>query len=147
MLAGYEDAEETENPSLLRLKRALVNEQIAPEILNYESVVVSELRLRVEQQERVVEEESEGGPGGDGDLFKAGLLQMEIDRVRFLIRSYLRVRLAKVRCEWRAPPLRSAACVHGATTVAAFAHHHSSLPPVPRAGNCLAPLSLSRRAD
>lgn len=114
MLAGYEDAEDTENPSLLKLKRALVNEQIAPEILNYESVVVSELRQRVEQQERVVEEESEGGPGGDGDLFKAGLLQMEIDRVRFLIRSYLRVRLAKVRCEWRGvAPSTSAACAHG----------------------------------
>ena len=93
--AGYEDAVIVENPALLKLKRALVNEQIAPEILNYENAAVSELRERVEQQEAAVNDVMDGD-ASDGDVFTTGLMQMELDRVRFLIRSYLRVRLAKI---------------------------------------------------
>ncbi|KAG4400198.1 hypothetical protein GLYMA_07G011200v4 [Glycine max] len=69
------------------LKRAWRNEKAAPEILRYESDLVSRVK-----KEETVEEKSSGGT----NPLSVSLYQMDLDRTLFLLRSYLRIRIQKI---------------------------------------------------
>ncbi|KAG5021320.1 hypothetical protein JHK85_017662 [Glycine max] len=75
------------------LKRAWRNEKAAPEILRYESDLVSRVKKVIQFLEETVEEKSSGGT----NPLSVSLYQMDLDRTLFLLRSYLRIRIQKVR--------------------------------------------------
>ncbi|KAG5000683.1 hypothetical protein JHK87_021755 [Glycine soja] len=74
------------------LKRAWRNEKAAPEILRYESKLVSRVNKVIQLMEEIVEEKSSGGT----DPLSVSLYQMDLDRTLFLLRSYLRIRIQKI---------------------------------------------------
>ncbi|KAG5008645.1 hypothetical protein JHK87_017160 [Glycine soja] len=73
------------------LKRAWRNEKAAPEILRYESDLVSRVKKVIQFMEETVEEKSSGGT----NPLSVSLYQMDLDRTLFLLRSYLRIRIQK----------------------------------------------------
>lgn len=74
------------------LRQAWINENAAPELLFYELDTVSEVRAAVEQRQSQIET-----LGRESDMhFVCSLLQMELERIKFVMHQYHRVRLSKI---------------------------------------------------
>ncbi len=78
--------------SVQKLKRAWINETCAPEILPYEEDLVETIRNQLGQQEQSIADASTQ----ENEQFMVNLYKMEVERVKYMLRCYLRVRLSKV---------------------------------------------------
>jgi hypothetical protein len=78
------------NPAIEDLIRAWCNEKASPELLPYQGDLVEQFMSNVSMQQAEL-------ASGKRDVFTAGLYQLDIDRVKFVLASYLRARLAKVQ--------------------------------------------------
>jgi GINS complex subunit 4 len=76
-----------------RLMRAWVNERCSPNILQYATDLVSLVQGRINRAEQNMMEKN------DDEQFQkwATYLALELDRIRFLLKSYLRCRLMKIQ--------------------------------------------------
>lgn len=74
------------------MRKALLNEKGAPEILPYEALLVKHLKEAVERQQDLVEEMQRNVRL----MMQALVYQMELDRVNYLVVEYLRTRLRKI---------------------------------------------------
>ncbi|CAH2353218.1 DNA replication complex GINS protein Sld5p [[Candida] railenensis] len=86
-----------------RLVTAMVNERMAPDVLPYEHSLLQSVLLMLSQQQQYLLDSHEYGDSniGSGIVssdFKLQLMivETEIERLNYLVRSYLRVRLAKL---------------------------------------------------
>eukprot|EP00300_Choanocystis_sp_HF-7_P000348 c10286_g1_i2.p1 GENE.c10286_g1_i2~~c10286_g1_i2.p1 ORF type:complete len:194 (+),score=34.28 c10286_g1_i2:61-642(+) len=70
------------------LTSAVLNEKFCPEILPYEDEIVSDAKAQILEQEGVI--------AGLSDQFAIVLHKMDLDRVQYLLRTYLRVRMFKI---------------------------------------------------
>ena len=87
---------EEEDP-VISLRRAWLQEKFAPEILFYKSEILLSLSSRIQTVQEIL-----SNPVTDAtEAFKNNLYQLEMDRVQYLIASYLRIRLQKVSQERR----------------------------------------------
>eukprot|EP01027_Heterolobosea_sp_BB2_P015760 GEZU01022538.1.p1 GENE.GEZU01022538.1~~GEZU01022538.1.p1 ORF type:complete len:177 (+),score=30.54 GEZU01022538.1:128-658(+) len=77
---------------VLELKSAWLNETFCPEILEYKSEAVEVLKNYVEQKQM----ELSSGVDDVKEAFRANIYQLEVDRVQYLLKSYLRERLKKI---------------------------------------------------
>jgi GINS complex subunit 4 len=82
-------------PPSTKKKQALLNERIAPEILDYRAELVSRVSAVLDHQDQQIAD-LEQKPGG-GPALRRGALALERDRLRFLYKSYLRARAAKIQ--------------------------------------------------
>jgi GINS complex subunit 4 len=83
------------NEDIPLLQKAMLNERSAPEILPYEEQLVVDMHEAIENQQGHIDEARDKGDDIDEE-FAISLYQMEIDRVKYLLVSYLRSRLAKI---------------------------------------------------
>jgi GINS complex subunit 4 len=83
------------NQDVTKLKKCLMDEKHCPDILPYQKALVDELKSQMASQQNFIDEASENHATVD-NAFTFGLYQMEIDRVKFVLVSYLRTRLAKI---------------------------------------------------
>jgi len=86
---------------LQALTRAWVNEKCAPELLQWPEELLDRVLDRIRRQIELVEEQT-----GDMDPsinFRLIIVQTELERFKFLVRSFLRTRLAKVSPMLRPP--------------------------------------------
>eukprot|EP00890_Picochlorum_soloecismus_P003979 jgi/Picsp_1/4582/NSC_01952-R1_protein len=74
------------------LKRAFMNEKASPEILPFQEDLVSRLYMQMNQQEETLANTEESG---DFELIRT-MIVVELTRLRYMLRAYLRVRLQKV---------------------------------------------------
>ncbi|RLN00588.1 DNA replication complex GINS protein SLD5 [Panicum miliaceum] len=74
------------------LRRAWRNEKAAPEILRFDTPLVSRVREQVQLLEETLDDFADTGV----DDLVVSLYQMDLDRTLFLLRSYLRLRLQKI---------------------------------------------------
>ncbi|KAJ4969469.1 hypothetical protein NE237_016170 [Protea cynaroides] len=74
------------------LKRAWRNEKASPEILQFQTSLVQRSREQIQLMEDTVEE----FPKNCTDPLTVSLYQMDLDRMLFVLRSYLRTRLQKI---------------------------------------------------
>lgn len=88
------DAIPQETLDLQSLTRAWVTERSAPEILPYPEALMSRILERVRQQIELVEELT--GTTDPKATFRLIILQTELERFKYLTRSFLRARLAKI---------------------------------------------------
>lgn len=72
-----------------QLTEVWMNERNAPELLPYERSLVEPLIAAIEKQAEFVMDQVE-------DKFAGMIYQTEIERIKFLLKSYLRVRLSKI---------------------------------------------------
>ncbi|KAI8321650.1 GINS complex, Sld5 component [Martensiomyces pterosporus] len=87
-----EDEEEDEEEEIMEddltiLKRAWINERNAPEILEYEGAAIENLMELVDFQTQKMSTQP---------VLIANILRMDVDRIKYLVRSYLRSRLSKI---------------------------------------------------
>ncbi|KAL8173985.1 UNVERIFIED_CONTAM: DNA replication complex GINS protein SLD5 [Gekko kuhli] len=87
--AGSEEVVLTPAQLIRSLEQAWMNEKFAPELLESKSEVVE---CVVEQLEHM-EENLKRAKGGD---LKVGIHRMEVERIRYILSSYLRCRLRKI---------------------------------------------------
>ncbi|KAF9284579.1 GINS complex subunit [Linnemannia elongata] len=75
------------------LTQAWVDERAAPELLQYQEQCIQRLLVRIEEQTLLVEELD---PRNDTSVILSILYQTELERVKFVLRSYLRTRISKI---------------------------------------------------
>ncbi|CAI5734601.1 unnamed protein product [Peronospora destructor] len=85
------------NDDITRMRVIWVNELNAPEILQFNDEMVSEMLEQIRNQQEYVDAVSEDREQVvDEKSFVNKLYQMEIDRLRYMVSSYLRTRLRKI---------------------------------------------------
>jgi len=75
-----------------RMKDAWLNEKNSPEILQFESDLVSTLLAQIENQQQYFNETV----SNQNEQFQSHLYEMEAERIKYVIRCYLRTRIAKI---------------------------------------------------
>ncbi|CAG9332635.1 unnamed protein product [Blepharisma stoltei] len=78
---------------VLELEAAVRREKACPEILMYESDLIESLIGQVESREKALRID----PITPEEQFRGLLYQMDLDRVKYLLSSYLRSRLVKIQ--------------------------------------------------
>lgn len=87
---GDEDEEAmTAAEVLQKLEEAWLNEKFAPELLENKSDIVECMMSQIQEMEENIQRAKKGD-------FKVSLHRMEIDRIRYVLSSYLRIRLKKI---------------------------------------------------
>ncbi|KAJ8577331.1 hypothetical protein ON010_g1876 [Phytophthora cinnamomi] len=96
------------NEDVVNMRALWVNELNAPEILPYNEEMVTEMLEQVRNQQEYVDSVYEDRAQlTEEKSFVNKLYQMEIDRLRYMVSSYLRTRLRKVQqAATTAPPTR-----------------------------------------
>ncbi|MCJ1309597.1 GINS complex subunit [Agyrium rufum] len=90
----HRDAEPIETQDLRELTRLWIAERSAPEILPWPEALMDRVTGRIRGQIELIEEQT-----GDTDPktnFRLIIIQTELERFKFLVRSYLRARLVKI---------------------------------------------------
>lgn len=82
--------------SVARLKTAWINERMAPELLDFEADLLDKIMVKVRDQVLFIEEQSMNLQWGTDLKFTLLLVESELERIKFLVRGYLRTRLAKI---------------------------------------------------
>ncbi|TPX51486.1 hypothetical protein SeMB42_g00793 [Synchytrium endobioticum] len=81
------------NDDVKALTHAWVNERCSPELLPYESTLMANLLEMLDAQSNNIDSLRDGKPD---NAFLQVLYQQEMERIKFVMRSYLRARLAKI---------------------------------------------------
>lgn len=84
------------NEDIVMLKEAWRNEKCGPELMTIDEDLIKRVLEQVEAQERNVELAWEAAQAGDGQQIMLRLQQVEIERIRFVLRAYLRTRIKKI---------------------------------------------------
>ena len=71
----------------------LHNEKMAPELLPFQFSLVESMLRQVSSKESQIDSQR---LNDTDDRFNINIYKMELERVKFIIKSYLRVRLAKI---------------------------------------------------
>lgn len=86
-----------------RLSQAMINERMAPEVLPYEHELLQEALTQIEHQQQYLLDCHEYGDSNadlglvSGDFkLQLMIIETDIERLNFLVRMYLRARLAKL---------------------------------------------------
>ncbi|KAI9668450.1 MAG: GINS complex subunit [Alyxoria varia] len=90
---SYEETQEAQR-DLQDLTRAWTNERLAPELLNWPENLMGRVMRRVRGQIAAIEETT--ASMNSGTNFTLIVQQTELERFKFLIRSFLRCRIAKI---------------------------------------------------
>ena len=88
------DAIPQETRDLQDLTRSWVAERVAPELLPYPESLMERVLERIRRQIELVEEQTGNMDPKTG--FRLIVVQTELERFKFLVRSFLRARIAKV---------------------------------------------------
>jgi hypothetical protein len=89
---GSQDPAAAAASDALLLKHALMNERAAPELLPYEADLVERVQLQLDHQEREI---AEAERDRARELLRT-IFTLELSRVRYMLRAYLRARLLKL---------------------------------------------------
>ena len=95
---GSQDQEElTTGEVLQRLQDAWINEKFAPDLLEHQNEVVECLLNQIAEIDQRIDSERLQRKKDQSKNFGSALYKMEVARVRFVISSYLRIRLEKIQ--------------------------------------------------
>lgn len=83
---------------LAALKQAWISERMAPELLHFERALVDRVLERIRKQIEYIEMNSMDLTRGTDTKLKLLLVETDLERIKFIMRGYLRARLAKVSC-------------------------------------------------
>ena len=81
------------NPELPQLVQLLHNEKMSPELLPYQERLVHAVSKLIGEQERSLQQSQSSDAD---DRFYANIAKMELERAKFVLKSYLRTRIAKI---------------------------------------------------
>ncbi|KAG8740950.1 GINS complex subunit [Ceratobasidium sp. 414] len=84
-----------ENPTR-KLMRVVMNERYAPELLQWEGQLVEGVLEKLHQQNQMVEYLRSDDATSEDEHFRMSYVQLDMERMKFQIRSYVRTRLYKI---------------------------------------------------
>ncbi|GMM33868.1 DNA replication protein [Saccharomycopsis crataegensis] len=88
---------EQKQQDFAKLNQTWISERTAPELLPYQKELVDSTLVRLRDQVEIIEINSIELETTDADIkLKLLIIENEIERINFIIRSYLRCRLAKI---------------------------------------------------
>ena len=96
-VVSQEEEELSPREVLQRLHDAWINEKFAPELLESQIEVVHCLLEQIANIEDKISAQKFQNGSNMKDKFAASVYKMEIGRIRFVISSYLRIRLEKIQ--------------------------------------------------
>lgn len=82
------------NETIDILRMVVLNEQFSPEILPYQTDTIESMRTLVTTQTEVVDTEEDEAV--EHSTFESQLKRMELDRINYMLRHYLRLRIKKI---------------------------------------------------
>ncbi|KAJ3426832.1 sld5 protein [Anaeramoeba flamelloides] len=94
--------ETTNNTILSNFIQAWTNEKNSPEIFPYETELITEIRNHINTQQQIIDKnleqikEEETNNNDSQLMFLTNIMLMEVERLNYLLRSYLRMRLDKI---------------------------------------------------
>ena len=94
---GSQEEELSTREVVQRLHDAWINEKFAPELLESQIDVVQCLLEQITHTEENINTEKLQSGNNLTNRFAASVYKMEIGRIRFIISSYLRIRLEKIQ--------------------------------------------------
>jgi GINS complex subunit 4 len=91
------NASESKRSDLDELIHAWISERMSPELLDYKELLIERILSRIRAQVEFIEMNSIELQTGEKDIkLQLMVIESELDRVNFILRSYLRTRLCKV---------------------------------------------------
>ncbi|KAF8598123.1 GINS complex, Sld5 component [Ceratobasidium sp. AG-I] len=84
-----------ENPTQ-KIMRVAMSERYAPELLQWEGQLVEDVLEKLHQQNQMVEYLRSDDATSEDEHFRMSYVQLDMERVKFQIRSYVRTRLHKI---------------------------------------------------
>eukprot|EP00470_Lotharella_oceanica_P008463 CAMPEP_0170184364 /NCGR_PEP_ID=MMETSP0040_2-20121228/33457_1 /TAXON_ID=641309 /ORGANISM="Lotharella oceanica, Strain CCMP622" /LENGTH=223 /DNA_ID=CAMNT_0010430415 /DNA_START=1 /DNA_END=672 /DNA_ORIENTATION=+ len=87
-----DESQAREDSCIEQLKTHWINERGAPEILDYEAKVVADVKEELDAQQELIDKCSDS----KGAALMLRIYQMEVDRINFVLKAYLRTRLRKI---------------------------------------------------
>lgn len=85
---------------LQELTQAWISERMSPELLDYKDSLIERILSRIREQVELIELNSIELQTQEKDIkLQLMIIESELDRVNFILRSYLRTRLSKVRTQ------------------------------------------------
>ncbi|EGC35173.1 hypothetical protein DICPUDRAFT_79109 [Dictyostelium purpureum] len=81
-----------ENNLLNKLKTIWINEKFAPNLLDYQNEIISNVMEKIEEKEALCTE----GIQNKSHQFTADIYEMEIERLKYIVKCYLRLRIKKI---------------------------------------------------
>ncbi|CAE6484716.1 unnamed protein product [Rhizoctonia solani] len=84
-----------DNPTT-KLGRVLMNERHAPELLPWQGQLVEDVLEKLHQQNQMVEYLRSDDSTSEDEHFRMSYVQLDMERIKFQIRSYVRTRLHKI---------------------------------------------------
>ncbi|KAJ1303743.1 hypothetical protein OPQ81_008167 [Rhizoctonia solani] len=84
-----------DNPTV-KLRRVLMNERHAPELLPWEGQLIEDVLEKLHQQNQMVEYLRSDDSTSEDEHFRMSYVQLDMERIKFQIRSYVRTRLHKI---------------------------------------------------
>lgn len=82
---------------LQELTQAWISERMSPELLEYKDSLIERMLSRIREQVELIELNSIELQTQEKDIkLQLMIIESELDRVNFILRSYLRTRLSKV---------------------------------------------------
>jgi uncharacterized protein YcbK (DUF882 family) len=76
-----------------RLKQAWINEHLSPEIQQHQIEFINQISKKLKNQQNKIEEEKES-------LLKSNLMQLELDKMNYVLKLYTKSRIQKVKKEF-----------------------------------------------
>lgn len=76
----------------------MAQEKLAPELLPYQSLLVDTICAQINKQDRSIAARASRmkGSAATDERFYMNILRMEVERVKFLVKAYLRARIVKI---------------------------------------------------
>jgi GINS complex subunit 4 len=91
------NASASKRSDLDELIHAWISERMSPELLDYKELLIERILSRIRAQIEFIEMNSIELQSGEKDIkLQLMVIESELDRVNFILRSYLRTRLCKV---------------------------------------------------
>ncbi|KAL5638990.1 hypothetical protein ACGC1H_003385 [Rhizoctonia solani] len=84
-----------DNPTT-KLRHVLMNERYAPELLPWQGQLVEDVLEKLHQQNQMVEYLRSDDSTSEDEHFRMSYVQLDMERIKFQIRSYVRTRLHKI---------------------------------------------------
>lgn len=82
------------------MKQLLSQEKMAPELLPYQHALMDHICARINQQDREITARTQNRDGSRAvstdERFYLNMLRMELERVKYLVKAYLRARILKI---------------------------------------------------
>jgi GINS complex subunit 4 len=84
------------NVNCFQMRQLLGQEKMAPELLPYQHALVETIIKQVNQKDREIQKRAAAKRNNSDERFYLNILRMEMERIKYMLKAYLRARIVKI---------------------------------------------------